>query len=158
MQDTFALNGFLPHFICIFDRETRFRRDAGTPTPRFPPNQYRRFRLFTSLLSAVVSRQCCNSEVFLGNVKWCYQFRCSVEITFVTLLYADLWSWGSSLHCYYWSLVLVREPIRLFRSYLVWRWACVFKKAFSLHISLEKLQRRIILLCYGIGSVCFHSS
>ena len=112
MQDTFALNGFLPHFICIFDRETRFTRDARTPTPRFPPNQYRRFRLFTSLLSAVVSRQCCNSEVFLGNVKWCYQFRCSVEITFVTLLYADLWSWGSSLHCYYWSLVLVREPIR----------------------------------------------
>ena len=83
--------------------------------------------------SAVVWRCCCKSKVFQGKVEWCSQFRSRVEIASVTFLYVDRLAWGPGFHYSYWSLMLVREPIRSrpFRSYPIWRWEWVFRKAFS---------------------------
>ena len=81
--------------------------------------------------SAVVWRWCCSNKVFQGKVEWCSQFRSRVEIASVPFLYVDRYAWGSNFNYSYWSLMLVREPIRSRPSYAIRRWEWVFRKAFS---------------------------
>ena len=100
--------------------------------------------------SAVVWRCCCKSKVFQGKVEWCSQFRSRVEIASVTFLYVDRLAWGPGFHYSYWSLMLVREPIRSrpFRSYPICE-SEFLGRPFLLHNSLEKLLRLISEICYG---------